>query len=399
MNGKRKLIVGVLALLVVMTMGYALFSETVTIGGTAKADGNLSVIFDDIDMSKVDISAGIKINKLELTGGNKKLSIDVSMDYPGADIYIPVTIRNNGNVNAFVKGISLKNIINLDVTDWSEDLFISFGDDYSWEDIRNFKGTKLLSGESKNMVIYIWWNDAYSNSKVDPSLDFVIELDVEQLANNYLTPFEEDFPTSGKYAVGSKFCLQNECFNIIKDNGTSVDALASYSLANNLSIPVKQTNSNTIVVDYRVAMADKDVNKKPTEKYGYWTDDNGDLLPIYGTNYPAEIFPPKNNESNNIEKYFIKYKEYLQNQSYTINNIRLISATELLELGCDFSNKSCTESSYSKWIINGQHYFTGTAEAGDKLYAVNTKGKLVSPPSYGMLGIRPVITIDKSEIR
>ena len=44
MNRNNKILVGVLALIVAMTIGYALFSDNITITGTAKAKGDFSVI-------------------------------------------------------------------------------------------------------------------------------------------------------------------------------------------------------------------------------------------------------------------------------------------------------------------------------------------------------------------
>ena len=41
MNNKNKILVGCLALLLVMTVGYALFSETITINGIVRAKGIL----------------------------------------------------------------------------------------------------------------------------------------------------------------------------------------------------------------------------------------------------------------------------------------------------------------------------------------------------------------------
>ena len=43
MNKQRKIIVGVLALAITMIIGYALFSENLTIDGTAKAEGSFDI--------------------------------------------------------------------------------------------------------------------------------------------------------------------------------------------------------------------------------------------------------------------------------------------------------------------------------------------------------------------
>mgnify|MGYP003308183578 CR=1 FL=1 len=43
MNKKNKILVGCLSLLLVLSVGYALFSETITINGTATAKGNFDI--------------------------------------------------------------------------------------------------------------------------------------------------------------------------------------------------------------------------------------------------------------------------------------------------------------------------------------------------------------------
>ena len=43
MNKKNKILVGCLALLLVLSVGYALFSDTITINGTATAKGSFDI--------------------------------------------------------------------------------------------------------------------------------------------------------------------------------------------------------------------------------------------------------------------------------------------------------------------------------------------------------------------
>ena len=98
MNNNKKIIIGVLALLVVMTMGYALFSETVNVGGTAKADGNLDVIFESAYVFSENGASGTKVS---ISSDKKNLIInDVNLHYPGATVKIKYKIKNNGSIPA-----------------------------------------------------------------------------------------------------------------------------------------------------------------------------------------------------------------------------------------------------------------------------------------------------------
>ena len=57
---KNKILVGCLALLLVLSVGYALFSETITINGTATAKGNFDMTATcQSGYSEVLVNAGI----------------------------------------------------------------------------------------------------------------------------------------------------------------------------------------------------------------------------------------------------------------------------------------------------------------------------------------------------
>ena len=62
MNNKNKILVGCLALLLVLSVGYALFSETVTINGTATAKGNM-----DLTVSEISMTLSLKFNWEQVT--------------------------------------------------------------------------------------------------------------------------------------------------------------------------------------------------------------------------------------------------------------------------------------------------------------------------------------------
>ena len=46
MNKQNKIIVGVVALILALTVGYAIFSQSLIINGTAKASANFGLIFE-----------------------------------------------------------------------------------------------------------------------------------------------------------------------------------------------------------------------------------------------------------------------------------------------------------------------------------------------------------------
>ena len=112
---RNKIFVGCLALLLVMVAGYALFSQNLTINGTAKAQGDFSVT--------ATCQAGIPDNLLEgakaylaqsempyvkdngyyddsCTVSGNNINYQASFKYPGARRYFVVKVKNTGSITA-----------------------------------------------------------------------------------------------------------------------------------------------------------------------------------------------------------------------------------------------------------------------------------------------------------
>ena len=111
---RNKIFVGCLALLLVMVAGYALFSQNLTINGTAKAEGNSSLV--------VTCQPGLPDNLLEAaktyltelkfsyekengyyddscTVNGNSINYKSSFKYPGARRYFIVKVKNTGSID------------------------------------------------------------------------------------------------------------------------------------------------------------------------------------------------------------------------------------------------------------------------------------------------------------
>ena len=107
---RNKIFVGCLALLLVMVAGYALFSQNLTINGTAKAEGGFSVT--------TTCQAGIPANLLNAaketygyvdengyyddscTVNGNNINFKTSLKWPGARRYFIVKVTNTGSIDA-----------------------------------------------------------------------------------------------------------------------------------------------------------------------------------------------------------------------------------------------------------------------------------------------------------
>ena len=110
MNKKNGLLLGCLALLLVLSVGYALFSETITINGTATAKGSFDIIASCNEGVNNEIISALGISKEEFieTGFSNgycdvidnKVDFGADLAFPGASRYFTITLTNNGTIPA-----------------------------------------------------------------------------------------------------------------------------------------------------------------------------------------------------------------------------------------------------------------------------------------------------------
>lgn len=163
-------IIGVIAFVLAVAVGYALFSETLTISGTASASGDFDVEFTSIGdvtssgYTKQPDSADIAV----IESGNNKLTITVDkLDYPGAYVEIPVTITNKGSVPAKLKQI---NQTGLDTEEGP--IKVTYSGIAASE-------TPINQNETQNMTIRVEWLEDVETTA--SGVTFTITLDYEQV--------------------------------------------------------------------------------------------------------------------------------------------------------------------------------------------------------------------------
>ena len=106
MNNKNKILVGCLALLLVMTVGYALFSETITINGTATARGNFDIGFVCTSITPIGNATG----NCSISG--QIITTTSNLTKPSETVTYIVTLSNNGNIPALLRTVDSSNNAN-----------------------------------------------------------------------------------------------------------------------------------------------------------------------------------------------------------------------------------------------------------------------------------------------
>ena len=111
---KNKILIGCLALLLALSVGYALFSETITINGTATAKGDFGVTTTCVPgISNELVQLGFAKTPDDLQGGFENDICEVGGDtitansdllYPGARRFFTIKMTNNNSIPAIIWG-------------------------------------------------------------------------------------------------------------------------------------------------------------------------------------------------------------------------------------------------------------------------------------------------------
>ena len=102
--GKQITIAAVAAILV-FGVGYALFSDTITVSGTATTTGTMNVV---VDSANVESSVGAgSTNTAAVAGDGKSVTLAVpALEYPGSSVTFTINLKNTGTLGAKVSNIT-----------------------------------------------------------------------------------------------------------------------------------------------------------------------------------------------------------------------------------------------------------------------------------------------------
>ncbi|HIU39815.1 MAG TPA: hypothetical protein IAB68_00745 [Candidatus Aphodocola excrementigallinarum] len=162
-------IIGVIAFVLAVAVGYALFSETLTVNGTATAEGTFDVEFTSVGTPTcVGFSQTCDADTLtEITEDKNTLNVTVNkLEYPGAYVEIPVTVTNKGSIPAILKEIQETGL----TTDPSIKV--------SYTGLEELKNQEVAQNGTQTFKIKVMWDQDSNQSSSDVS--FSIRLNYEQ---------------------------------------------------------------------------------------------------------------------------------------------------------------------------------------------------------------------------
>lgn len=234
---------------------------------------------------------------------------------------------------------------------------------------------------------------------------------------------------SDTYDIGDKICFADECFIVISDNhdGT-ISALAQYNLLVGERRYHKADDSVYSENDYRVtldpstpgyglqsvaaagmsAAVDGDTvstgqilfdKRESKDSFGYWHDEEtgkpNDPLK-YGDSYPAYVFDESSELWGPIKSYENYFNNDLKLQSAKMS---LLTLDQAINLGCQEEKYTCSQA--PAWFKQTT-FWLGTATSGKNVYYFwngnSYFGSGYTTEEILIQGVRPVLTINKSEI-
>ena len=103
MNKLKRLIIFTLVLLLSTGISYALFSDSITVSGTATTTGTFAI---NTTAAVVTTQVGSSSSTAVISGDKKTVTLTVpKLEYPGAYTTFTITLKNEGNIPAKVINI------------------------------------------------------------------------------------------------------------------------------------------------------------------------------------------------------------------------------------------------------------------------------------------------------
>ena len=441
---KALVIVVLLVVIAGLTVAFAALSATLNINGTAYLDAaKWGIKFENLSSpTKIGSATTTGTAKIEETKSAEITGINVGLSTPGDKVTYTVDLVNEGTINAKIDNIE-KTVLTSE-----QQKYLTFKvTDRDGREVS--EGDILSKGETRNLTITIEFIKDLTKEdlpKQTSTISLSYKLNFVQTDDKATSGSQEpsaqactSFDKKDTYNVGDVIALCNtstnksEDFYVMKDNGTTVTALAKYNLLignalrfndeSNITPEVISSSDNEYGLQSSKTLIDfywKDgkisfngniiygliqfYGDRDDTEYSYWEDQSSYKKPLakYGSSYPAEVFDSNSLLYKPLKTYETYIKKSIGKNTVTLDILSLEQAKNLGILS--YSNIDPDKLTlYPTWY-NNTFYWLSTADDNRWMYIVNS-GVIEtdnfyrwSNGSYTTNGIRPVITISKSEL-
>lgn len=156
---KSSVIMVLLAIVLIMAIGYAAFAQKLTINGSAEISSKWDVHIEDIAVNNTTLGAQ---NDSTSVGDNKlSATFNANLNTPGSSVTYDVTVRNGGTLNAKLDSLVF--------TDSNNDAII-----YRYDEIS--EGDVITAGDSQKFTVTVQFNSSYTTMPASKTSSLTMNL-------------------------------------------------------------------------------------------------------------------------------------------------------------------------------------------------------------------------------
>ena len=428
---KALVIVVLLVVIAGLTVAFAALSTTLNINGTAYLDAaKWGIKFKNLsEPVSIGTATTTGTAKIEETKSAEITGINVGLSTPGDKVTYTVDLVNEGTINAKIDNIE-KTVLTSE-----QQRYLTFKvTDKEGKEVS--EGDILSAGETRKLTITIEFIKDLTKEDLPTSTSTIslsYKLNFVQTDDKATSGSQEpssqactSFDKKDTYNVGDVISLCNtttnksEDFYVMKDNGTTVTALAKYNLLigntfdtdgypddSSKATPISSQEEgyglqSSLAKGYygtfngkygeeEVVTPDKIIiGTIPFSSSKYWENSDGSINSKYSS---GNLF----DNNSNLYAPLENYKTYLTNTlGKSSATLKIITVDDLLSLGCDRSTHICTNA--PSWVYSTTYWTQSFINS----YSIGCVGfwGVITESSYNnnYMGLRPVITIKKSEL-
>ena len=201
MKKKNMIIIGIITLILVVAVGYALFSDTLTITGSATAKGNFELTY----FCEKDLSGLASSGEGECSVNGSTVTTTSTFSKPRDGMVYVVTVTNTGTIPAVLKNVTSPNNYKEDMSGTGDEIYFDASsgltalymvcDDDALREcnygignaVTNSAKITINPGESKYVAVMHSWGDLGEEQPKLPekgaSINYNLKFNFEQATN------------------------------------------------------------------------------------------------------------------------------------------------------------------------------------------------------------------------
>jgi hypothetical protein len=148
MNNKSNLIIGLFAVVILMGIGFAAFTQNLKIEETSSVTNSWNVYISDAKVLSTTTGATGNVT----TQDNTTATFTTDLKYPGDKVVYQITVKNGGNVEAYLADLSLKGS--------NSDSVVT----YNYDSVAIPKGSTLAAGSSVTFTVTVAYDSTQTGT-------------------------------------------------------------------------------------------------------------------------------------------------------------------------------------------------------------------------------------------